>query len=255
MSMTERPVLLVTAGSAGLGAAVARVFAKNGYRIAINYAHNSERATELIKELSTMTGQVEVEDKSYISIQADLAVKSDVERLVEETISSLGRIDVVLSNGGWTRFTNMKSLDDNVSEDDWDQAFAVNVKSHLWLLHAAKQALDESSGAFITTASIAGLSSNGSSLAYSVTKAAQIHMAKQLARMVGPRIRVNTVSPGLLLTEWAERFSDDQKEAHRLKTALERFVKVEDVAEQVLTLAKSSSITGVNVVIDAGYIL
>ncbi|KAI1773858.1 short chain dehydrogenase [Hypoxylon cercidicola] len=253
--MAERPVVLITAGSAGLGAAAARLFAKNGYRIVINYAHNSKRASELIKELSTITSPVEGIDTNYLAIQADLAVRSDVERLVEETISKLGRIDVVLSNGGWTRFTDMTSLDDNVSEDDWDRAFAVNVKSHLWLLHSARQALDESSGSFITTASTAGVSSGGSSLAYSVAKAAQIDMARRLARMVGPRIRVNTVSPGLLLTEWAERFTDDQKEAHRQRTALQRFVQLEDVAEQMLTLAKSSSITGVNVVVDAGYII
>ncbi|KAI1399480.1 short chain dehydrogenase [Hypoxylon fuscum] len=253
--MAERPVILVTAGSAGLGAAVARLFAKNGYRIVINYAHNSNRATELIEELSAMTSQVEISGKSYITIQADLAVRGDVERLVEQTLSAMGRIDVVLSNGGWTRFTDMTSLDDNVSENDWDRAFAMNVKSHLWLLHAARRALDESSGSFITTASIAGMTSSGSSLAYSVTKAAQIHLAKGLARMVGPRVRVNTVSPGLLLTDWAERFTDEQKETHRQKTALQRFVQIEDVAEQVFTLAKSSSTTGVNVVIDAGCIV
>ncbi|KAI1378649.1 short chain dehydrogenase [Hypoxylon crocopeplum] len=253
--MTGRPVVLVTAGSAGLGAATARLFARNGYRVVVNYAHNSKRASELTKELSAITSQVEVIGSYHISIQADLAIRSDVEHLVEETLSTMGRIDVVLSNGGWTRFTDMTSLDDNIFEDDWDRAFAVNVKSHLWLLHAARRALDESSGSFITTASTAGVTSGGSSLAYSVTKAAQIDMAKRLARMVGPRIRVNTVSPGLLLTEWAERFTDDQKEAHRQRTALQRFVQVEDVAEQMLTLAKSSSITGVNVVVDAGYII
>lgn len=166
--MAERPVILVTAGSAGLGAAVARLFAKNGYRIVINYAHNSNRATELIEELSAMTSQVEISGKSYITIQADLAVRGDVERLVEQTLSAMGRIDVVLSNGGWTRFTDMTSLDDNVSENDWDRAFAMNVKSHLWLLHAARRALDESSGSFITTASIAGMTSSGSSLVRSL---------------------------------------------------------------------------------------
>ncbi|KAI1098588.1 short chain dehydrogenase [Jackrogersella minutella] len=251
--MAERPVLLVTAGSAGLGAVVARLFAKNGYNVVVNYAHNSKRATELTKELSALAGQVEVSNKSYVTIQADLAVRSEVERLVEEAISTMGRIDVVLSNGGWTRFTDITSLDDNVFEDDWDRAFAVNVKSHVWLLHAARRALDESSGSFITTASTAGVTTGGSSLAYSVTKAAQIYMAKQLARMVGPRIRVNTVSPGLLLTEWGDRFTNEQKEAHRQKTALQRFVQLEDVAEQVLTLAKSSSITGANIIVDAGY--
>lgn len=166
--MAEKPVILVTAGSAGLGAAVARLFAKNGYRIVINYAHNSKRATEIVKELEATGSQSESGDKSYIAIQADLAIKRDIERLVEETISAMGRLDVVLSNGGWTRFTDMTSLDDNVSEDDWDRAFAMNVKSHLWLLHAARRALDESSGSFITTASTAGVSNSGSSLVRSL---------------------------------------------------------------------------------------
>lgn len=162
--MAERPVILVTAGSAGLGAAVTRLFAKNGYRIVVNYAHNSNRATELINELSAAASESEGGDKSYVAIQADLAIQGDISRLVEETISAMGRLDVVLSNGGWTRFTDMTSLDDNVSEDDWDRAFAMNVKSHLWLLHAARQALDESSGSFITTASTAAVSNSGSSL-------------------------------------------------------------------------------------------
>lgn len=253
--MSARPVILVTAGSAGLGAAVSRLFAKNGYRVVVNYAHNSQRATELVKELSATTNPTDADGKNYIAIQADLGAKSDIKRLVEETVSAMGRLDVVMSNGGWTRFTDMSSLDDNVNDEDWDRAYAMNVKSHLWLLHAARPALDESSGSFITTASTAGVSNSGSSLAYSVAKAAQIHMAKGLARMVGPRIRVNTVSPGLLLTEWAERFTDEQKEAHRQKTALQRFVQLEDVAAQVLTLAQSSSTTGVNVVIDSGFII
>lgn len=79
-------------------------------------------------------------------------------------------------------------------------SFNINVKSHLWLMQAAKKHLDESEGVFITTASAAGMTPSGSSLAYSVTKAAQIHLVKNLAVMAAPRIRVNSVSPGLLLT-------------------------------------------------------
>lgn len=85
-------------------------------------------------------------------------------------------------------------------EDDWDRCFNMNVKSHLWLMHAARKHLDETEGSFITTASVAGVNHSGSSLAYSVTKAAQIHLVKGLAQMAAPRIRVNSVSPGLLLT-------------------------------------------------------
>ncbi|KAH8691501.1 short chain dehydrogenase reductase, partial [Talaromyces proteolyticus] len=251
-------VILVTAGSAGLGAAVARLFARRGFRVVVNYNKDIERAEILVAELNGMNDtrdHVNGETISHIAIQADLASQADVRRLVQETHSCMDRIDVVYSNGGWTRFTDTTSIDDNVIEEDWDRAFTLNVKSHLWLLRASKQHLDETEGAFITTSSIAGVHGMGSSLAYGATKAAQIHMVRGLASMVAPKIRVNSVSPGLLQTEWATRFTSEQKEAHRQKTKLKRFVEIEDVAEQVLSLATSKSITGTNIIIDAGYII
>ncbi|KAI1143565.1 NAD(P)-binding protein [Hypoxylon sp. FL0543] len=245
-------VALITAGSAGLGAAATRLFAKNGYRIVVNYANNDERANKLLEELPALSGDSKSEN--FISIKADLGSRDEINRLIQESVAKFGRLDVIFSNGGWTRFRGMDSIDDNAHEDEWDRAFNINVKSHLWLMQAAKKYLDESEGAFITTASIAGVIPSGSSLAYAVTKAAQIHLMKALSFMAAPKIRVNSVSPGLLLTDWASRFPDDLKEAHRQRTKLKRFVSVEDVAEQVLTFAKSKSTTGMNIVIDAGFL-
>jgi NAD(P)-dependent dehydrogenase (short-subunit alcohol dehydrogenase family) len=101
-----------------------------------------------------------------------------------------------------------------MEEDDWDRCFLYNVKAHLWLMHAAKAELEKTEGAFITTASIAGVKPSGSSLPYAVTKAAAIHLSKSLAVICSPKIRVNSVSPGLLLTDWGMKvrsllFSDD----------------------------------------------
>ncbi|KFA70080.1 hypothetical protein S40285_03297 [Stachybotrys chlorohalonatus IBT 40285] len=155
----------------------------------------------------------------------------------------MGQLNIVFPNGGWTQFRNITDLNDNLVEDDWDKCFNMNVKSGLWLMHAAMKHLDETEGAFITTASVAG--------AYSVTKAAQIHLAKALAVLATPKIRVNSVSPGLLLKDWGNKFSDERKAAHIQKTKLKRT----DVAEQVYTLARSRSITGANVVIDDGFSL
>ncbi|KAH9909375.1 hypothetical protein F4778DRAFT_227803 [Xylariomycetidae sp. FL2044] len=246
------PVILITAGSAGLGAAAARLFAENGYRVVVNYCHNAERASKLVDEL---TGTTTSQSESAIAIQADMASRDEIARLVKETVDKFGRIDVLYANHGWTRFRVLVSIDDNAHEEEWDRAFNLNVKSHMWLMQAAKPHLDETEGAFITTASLAGVSVSGSSLAYVVTKAAQLHLVKALAVMAAPKIRVNSVSPGLLLTDWAERYSDEAKESHRQGTKLKRIVTVEDVAEQVLTFAKSKSTTGVNVVMDAGFVL
>ncbi|OTA53611.1 short chain dehydrogenase [Hypoxylon sp. EC38] len=248
-------VALITAGSAGLGAAATRLFAKNGYRVVVNYANNDVRANKLLEELPALSSLSDDSGReNFIAIKADLGSRDDINRLIKGTVDKFGRLDVIFSNGGWTRFRGMDSIDDNAHEDEWDQAFNVNVKSHLWLMQAAKKHLDESEGAFITTASIAGVIPSGSSLAYAVTKAAQIHLMKALSVMAAPKIRVNSVSPGLLLTDWADRFPDELKEAHRQRTKLKRFVSVEDVAEQVLTFAKSKSTTGVNIVMDAGFL-
>ncbi|KFA76951.1 hypothetical protein S40288_05198 [Stachybotrys chartarum IBT 40288] len=247
--MASAPVALITAGSAGLGAATAKVFAKNGFNVIINYSSNVERAEKLVEELKQNPGA------NVLAIKADLSTRDDIVRLVGEAVEAMGQLNVVFSNGGWTQFRNFSDLNDNLVEDDWDKCFNMNVKSHLWLMHAAKGHLDATEGAFITTASVAGVGVSGSSLAYSVTKAAQIHLAKALAVLAAPKIRVNSVSPGLLLTDWGNKFSDEGKAAHIQKTKLKRAVTVQDVAEQVYTLARSRSITGVNVVIDGGFSL
>lgn len=259
---TAAPVILISAGSAGLGAAAARLFSRQGYRVVINYSSNAQRANDLLAELAEMSplpapsgiesapGQA-----GFAAVRADLARRDDIVGLVDEAVRRMGRLDVVFSNGGWTRIRDMTSIDDNAFEEDWDKCFNMNVKAHLWLMHAARKHLDETEGSFITTASLAGVSHSGSSLAYSVTKAAQIHLVKALASMAAPKIRVNSVSPGLLLTEWGDRFSDEAKEGHKQKTKLKRLPTVDDVAEQVLVFAKSRSQTGTNAIIDAGFLL
>jgi NAD(P)-dependent dehydrogenase (short-subunit alcohol dehydrogenase family) len=205
MASATPPVIIVTAGSAGLGAAACRLFAQTGYRVVINYSNNAERAEKLLAELPGLSplgpdAAAAPHEGAFAVIKADLGSRDDVKRLVEETIAKMGRLDVVFSNGGWTRPRDMTSIDDNVFEEEWDQAFNMNVKSHLWLMHAARKYLDEAEGCFVTTASLAGFTHGGSSLAYSVTKAAQLHLVKALAVMAAPNIRVNSVSPGLLLT-------------------------------------------------------
>lgn len=162
--MTSSPVILVTAGSAGLGAAAAKLFAASGYRAIVNYASNESRATQVLDELDQLSPLAKEPGRRFISIRADLSKKADVTRLVEESVQAFGRLDVVFSNGGWTEIRNFNDLDDNLNEDDWDKCFIMNVKSHLWLLHAAKKWLDESEGAFVTTASLAGVRPSGSSL-------------------------------------------------------------------------------------------
>lgn len=249
-------VALVTASSAGLGAACVKALAPH-FRVVVNYYSRPEKAEAVIKEATAIRPLYELPagESRFLALQADVADRTNVQRLVQETVDRMGRLDVVVSNAGWTRVTDFMDLDDQVVEDDWDRCFNVNVKAHLWLLYAAKPHFDangEDGGSFVTVASLAGVRPSGSSVAYSVSKAAAIHLTKCLALVCGPNVRCNAVSPGLLMTEWGQRFSESQVQATVDKTALGRLAVVEDVAQQVATLALSRSITGQNIVLDGG---
>ena len=169
----------------------------------INYANNSSRANDLVASLSQIpcTHPSPTPNKPrFLAIRADVSVRDELNTLVDSVVAQMGRLDVVVSNHGWTKMSNFQVLDENVVEADWDKCFNFNVKSHLFLMHAAKKHLEQTDGAFITTASVAGVKPTGSSLAYSVTKAALVHLTKGLAVICSPKVRVNSVSPGLLLT-------------------------------------------------------
>ncbi|PMD65777.1 NAD(P)-binding protein [Hyaloscypha bicolor E] len=253
--LSHHSVALVTASSAGLGAATAKALASSGVRVVVNYFSSPERADSLVKELEQLDSKKSTEEKAqlprFITIKADVSQKSELIRLVDESVAAMGRLDLVVSNHGWTRIRNFSNLDENVDESDWDRCFNMNVKSHLFLFHAARKHLEKSGGSFITVASLAGVKPSGSSVAYSVTKAAQIHLVKSLALISGP-IRVNSVSPGVLMTDWGKQFPQSKIDSVTARSPLKRIATVEDVAQQILCLANSSSTTGTNSVLDAG---
>jgi hypothetical protein len=149
----------------------------------------------------------------------------------------MGRLDVVISNAGYTRLTNFMDFSEQHFDEDWDKCFLYNVKAHMWLAYACREHLDATEGAFITTASIAGVKPSGSSLPYAVTKAASIHLTKCLANICAPKIRFNSVSPGLMLTEWGLKFSEQKREAHKNGTKLKRLPEV-DVSGFVMHMRK-----------------
>ncbi|KEZ43958.1 putative short chain protein [Scedosporium apiospermum] len=265
--MSSPKVALITAASTGLGAAIARTLViELGMSVVINYHRNTDRAAKLVQELQDDCGVRYAKSGAPVPvvkmIQADVGEKSDVYRLVEKAAEEFdGRLDVVISNVGWTRMRNFSDLEDGLDEEDWDRCFAANVKSHLWLFHAAKKYLEESNqrergaAVFVSTASVAGVKPSGSSLSYAVTKAALIHLVKSLATISAPSIRVNCVSPGILLTEWGLSFPEERLNAAIKANKLERFATVEDVAEQVKTFVVSKSATGQNAIIDSGFSL
>jgi NAD(P)-dependent dehydrogenase (short-subunit alcohol dehydrogenase family) len=169
-------VALVTASSAGLGATIAKHLAQQRMRVVIKYSSTPDRANAVLAELSNLIEHHDGYDTPaqgsngtsppprFHAIRADLSQRSEIQRLVSESVAAMGRLDVVVSNGGWTKIRKFSDLDDNVEEDDWDRCFHINVKSHLYLFHAAKEHLSATDGSFVTTASVAGVKPSRSSL-------------------------------------------------------------------------------------------
>jgi NAD(P)-dependent dehydrogenase (short-subunit alcohol dehydrogenase family) len=165
-------VVLITAGTSGLGLCVADKLIRAGARVVVNYASNHERANNVVEQLRKTAAEHSANTESSqqcLAIKADVTQKSEIQRLVHETVAAMGRIDAVVSNAGWTKFADFFDIDDNVDEDVWDRCYAANVKSHLFLCHAARKYLEDAKGAFVMTSSVAGVKPSGSCIVSQLT--------------------------------------------------------------------------------------
>ncbi|OQV08844.1 hypothetical protein CLAIMM_13059 [Cladophialophora immunda] len=241
--------VLVTGGSRGLGALICEKFAAEGSNIVVNYVSSKDRADQVAEKCKGFGVKAVV-------IQADIGAVGDTIRLVKESAQQLGGLDIIINNAGWTRFTNFGDIND-MSHDEWNKCWATNVMSHLVLLQEAAPIFNKNpdGGAFIISSSVAGISCSGSSMGYSVTKAAGLHLMKCLATTQGPKIRINAVLPGLLLTEWGLRYSDERIKAVKNAAALKQETLLDDCADAYISLAKNTSITGQEIVVDSGLVI
>ncbi|MBI3968048.1 MAG: SDR family oxidoreductase [Chloroflexi bacterium] len=241
-------VALITGGGTGAGRAIALALADAGVDVAVNYSRSADAAAATVRDL-------ESRGRRAVSVQADVSVAAQVQRMVAETVEALGRIDILVNNAGFTKFVAFQDLE-GIDEATWDQTMAVNAKAP-WLCAKAVAPIMKRQGAgrIVNTASTAGLRPGGSSLAYSVSKAALIQLTRGLALALAPEITVNAVAPGILLTRWSEGFTPEAMERNRNETALKRFATVEEVADAVVLFARSGSVTGQTLVLDGGRVM
>ncbi|MCJ1243477.1 hypothetical protein MMC30_000674 [Trapelia coarctata] len=242
--------VLVTGGSRGLGALIAEKFAAEGCSVAINYVSNLERAKQTAEKIEKEYGA------KTVVVQGDVGVLADCQKVVRESLAGLGGLDIIISNAGWTKFSDFGDLN-ALSEEDWDKCWAVNVKGNMHLLREAIPTFNANAdgGVFLITSSIAGISQSGSTMAYSVTKAAGLHLMKCLAVTQGPKVRINAVLPGLMLTEWGAKFTPERLQALKDRAALKQETLLDDCADAFVSAAKNTSMTGQNIQIDSGLMI
>ncbi|KAH8596323.1 short-chain dehydrogenase/reductase-like protein sdr [Bisporella sp. PMI_857] len=239
--------VLVTGGSRGLGEAICLKFAGEGCNVAINYFSNEARAQSVADRVEKLGGKA-------VLVQADMGKEADCYRAVQEATSKLGGLDIIISNAGHTRFSDFKDLNASTVED-WDTCFAVNVKAQSFLLKEATPTFraNPEGGVFVVSSSIAGIKQAGSCMPYSVTKAAQLHLVKCLAATQGPKVRVNAVLPGLLLTEWGMLYGEERITYMKENAPLKKETNLEDCAQAFVDIARNTSMTGQTIAVDAGY--
>ena len=244
MSKLAGKVALITGGGTGIGRAVALNLARAGADIGINYSRSAEEALKTQAEVKSLGV------RCFIYL-ANVAKDTEVRDMVEKTVKDFGKLDILVNNAGMTHFVEHDDLE-GMKEEYWDEIMAVNVKGMFFCSRAAAPELKKSKGCIVNTASIAGMTGLGSSIAYSASKAAAISVNKSLARVLAPEVRVNAVAPGIVQTRWVA--GKDQHIAHLADgTPLGRVATPEDVAEVVYSLiAHAGFVTGQTIVVDGG---
>jgi ketoreductase RED2 len=237
----EAPVALVTGSSSGIGEQVARRLAADGYRVVVNSAKSVEAGRAIAGSLG---------DAAHY-VQGDVAVLDDAQRLVAQTVERFGRLDVLVNNAGTTVVIPHGDLD-SATPEIFRRLYDVNVVGAWQTTVAAVPHLRESgAGCVVNMGSIAGARASGSSIPYACSKAALHHLTVLLANTLGPQIRVNAVAPGLIDTPWTAPW-DDLRAVVQQMAPLQRSGQPDDVAEVVLSLVRSSYVTGQVLLVDGG---
>ncbi len=236
----EGRVAIVTGSSSGIGEETARRLSALGATVVVNSSSSVEAGTAVSDQLPG--------ESTYI--RADIADKEQANALVDRTIETYGQLDFLVNNAGWTTQVDHHDLD-ALTDEIFTKTFEVNVFGTWWLTRRAIPHLRESEDPnIVNITSIAGVRPVGSSIAYSMTKAALNHMTLLLAKSYGP-IRVNAVAPGLVATPWTEDW-EDQHAAVAAMAPVPRSATPDDCAEAVLALLRNTYASGEIFVVDGG---
>jgi 3-oxoacyl-[acyl-carrier protein] reductase len=246
VQLTEAAVV-ITGGTGGLGSRICRRFAAQGARVAIVYLTRQALAEQLAEEL--LAGGA----SASLAIRADVTRSDQIAGLVERVVAAWGRIDVLVNDAAFNQSVPFADLE-GMTPELWDKILHANITGPFLCSRAVAPIMRrQGSGRIINIGSLAGFQPGGSSIAYAVSKAALAHLTRCLAVALAPEVLVNGVAPGLMEgTRMTSRLLPEQVQRAAREAVLRRPVEKDDVAEQVVTFARSDSTTGQNVVIDAG---
>ena len=229
--------VVITGGSRGIGAAAVERFAARGDRVWFFYAQNEGAARAVAEKTGATAIRCDVSDSAA----------------VEAAFRQIPDVDILICNAG----ISVSGLINQLAEEDWDRLFDINVKGIYLCVKAAMPAfLRKHSGSIITVSSVWGQVGASCEAAYSATKGAVIALTKALAKELGPSgIRVNCVSPGVILTDMCACYDEETLNSLAEETPVGRNGTPMDVAKAMEYLSEAEFVTGHILTVDGGFVL
>ena len=237
-----KKTIFITGAAKRIGKEIALCFSEMGWNIIIHYNSSKNDAQVLADEING------INPDSAITVQGNLDVKEDVEKVINEVRDAFPTIDLLINNAS----TFYPTPIEDISEEHWDKLVGSNLKGPLFLIKGLKDKLKESKGSIINITDTNLSKGVANYSIYSAAKAGLESITKGLARELAPDIKVNAIAPGAMLEPPDVTWTEEQKSKVISSIPLNRMGSEKDISEAVKFLAKSNYITGQIIKVDGG---
>lgn len=242
--------VLVTGGAGGIGSAICRVFAQNGFDVIINFHNGKQRAELLCEEIKNEYGT------NARAVYCDVSDASSVREMFDEIDSSNEKVDVLINNAGVAQ----QKLFTDITDSEWKNMRGVNLDGTFYCCREAlkRYMLPVHRGAILNISSMWGQTGASCEVHYSAAKAGVIGLTKALAKEVGlSGVRVNCIAPGVVMTDMMKGFDEQTLNELKEETPLNRLGTPEDIAEAALFLCgdKAGFISGQILGVNGGFVI
>jgi 3-oxoacyl-[acyl-carrier protein] reductase len=239
---------VVTGSSRGVGRNIALAYAKEGADVLVNYTSSEGPALELVDHIKGL-------GRKSIAVKADVAVKAEVENMMDTAKQEFGRLDIVVNNAGFTRPAMLMKM----TEEQWDAVVDAHLKGPFLCVQAAsKYFKGQQYGKVINVSSVAGLVGTVGQVNYSAAKGGVLSFTKSVARELARyNVCANVISLGIVETDMTEKIRKDEKlrEIYMNRILMKRFGTADDISPAFVFLASTESdyVTGQVLCVDGGY--
>lgn len=237
-------VIVVTGGSKGIGAAIVRLLANEGYKVVLNYNQSKEAAENIKRELKNQGKEIDI-------FKADVSKRKEARDLIKFAIEKYKKIDVLINNAGIAQ----EKLFTEITDEDWNKMIQTNLNSVFYCTQeAVPYMIARQEGTIINISSIWGVTGGSCEVHYSVAKAGIDGMTKALAKELGPsHIRVNSIAPGAIDTDMNKNVTEEEWEELKQEVPLERIGRTIDIAKCAKWLIEDEYTTGQIISINGGW--